>query len=128
MNLTKLGFSSWIIVLNIILLLILLYAISINKRDSFINYPQQVDPLAKPQTEGSLRQTEGSLWQKTAIAGASEANNNYASILMFIQNNPSNSIKFIEDIKQKFFDDSCKVKPSIDFNNIAQMPNGMPFN
>jgi hypothetical protein len=79
-----------------------------------MNYPQLVDPLAKP--------------EKTAISGISEANNNYASILMFIQKNPSNSIKFIEDIKQKFFDDSCKVKSSIDFNNIAQMPNGMPFN
>ena len=121
MNLTNLGFSSWIIVLNIILLLTLLYVISINHRDSFINYPdsfinypQSVDPLAKPQT--------------TAIEGISEANNNYASILMFIQKNPSNSINFIEDIKQKFFDDSCKVKSHINFNNIAQMPNGMPFN
>ena len=85
-----------------------------------MNYPQQVDPLAKPQTEGSL-------WQSTNN-GASEANNNYAALLMFIQKNPSNSINFIEDIKQKFFDDSCKVKPQINFNNIAQMPNGMPFN
>lgn len=114
MNLTKLGFSSWMIILNVLLLVTLLGVISINHRDSFINYPQSVDPLAKPQT--------------TAIEGISEANNNYASILMFIQKNPSNSIKFIEDIKQKFFDNSCKVKPSIDFDNIAQMPNGMPFN
>jgi hypothetical protein len=114
MNLTKLGFSSWIIVLNIILLLTLLYLISTNRRDSFINYPEQVDPLAKP--------------QKSSAPGAPEANNNYAALLMFIQKNPSNSINFIEDIKQKFFDDSCKVKSSIDFNNIAQMPNGMPFN
>ena len=113
MNLTKLGFSSWIIVLNIILLLTLLYLISTNRRDSFINYPEQVDPLAKP--------------QKSSAPGAPEANNNYAALLMFIQKNPSNSIDFIEDIKQKFFDDSCKVKSSIDFNNIAQMPNGMPF-
>jgi len=114
MNLTKLGFSSWIIVLNIILLLTLLYVISTNRRDSFMNYPQQVDPLAKP--------------QQPSAAGAPEANNNYAELLMFIQKNPSNSINFIKDIKQKFFDDSCKVKSSIDFNNIAQMPNGMPFN
>ena len=117
MNLTKLGFSSWIIILNIMLFLTLLYVISINQRDSFINYPQQVDPLAKPQST-----------KLSGVAGVSEANNNYASILMFIQQNPSKSIKFIEDIKQKFFDNSCKVKPSIDFNNIAQMPNGMPFN
>ena len=112
MNLTKLGFSSWIIILNIMLFLTLLYLIGINQRDSFMNYPQQVDPLAKPQSTTN---------------GAPEANNNYASILMFIQKNPSNSIKFIEDIKQKFFDDSCTVKSSIDFNNIAQMPSGMPF-
>ena len=112
MNLTKLGFSSWIIVLNIILLLTLLYVISTNRRDSFMNYPQQVDPLAKSQSTNN---------------GASEANNNYAALLMFIQKNPSNSINFIEDIKQKFFDDSCKVKPQIDFNNIAQMPSGLPF-
>ena len=117
MNLTKLGLSSWIIILNIILLLTLSYVIFINQRDSFINYPQQVDPLAKPQST-----------ELSAVAGVSEANNNYASILMFIQNNPSNSVKFIEDIKQKFFDSSCKVKSNIDFNNIAQMPNGMPFN
>jgi len=117
MNLTKLGLGSWIIILNIILLLTLSYVIFINQRDSFINYPQQVDPLAKPQST-----------EPSAMAGVSEANNNYASILMFIQNNPSNSVKFIEDIKQKFFDSSCKVKSNIDFNNIAQMPNGMPFN
>ena len=114
MNLTKLGFSSWIIILNLLLLLTLLYVISINHRESFMNYSQQVDPLAKP--------------QNTSVAGVTEANNNYASILMFIQKNPSNSIKFIEDIKQKFFDDSCKIKPDIDFNNIAELPNGMPFN
>ena len=113
MNLTKLGFSSWIIILNIMLFLTLLYLISINQRDSFMNYPQQVDPLAKVQNTNNA---------------ATEANNNYASILMFIQKNPSNSIKFIDDVKQKFFDDSCQVISSIDFNNIAQMPNGMPFN
>ena len=113
MNLSKLYFSSWIIVLNIILLLTLLYVISIKHRDSFINYPQQVDPLMKvPATDSK----------------ASDANNNYASILMYIQNNPSKSIKFIEDIKQKFFDESCNVKTNIDFTNIAQMRNGMPFN
>lgn len=115
MNLAKLSFSSWIIVLNVILLFTLVYVISSKHRDSFINYPQQVDPLAKPQTIATA-------------TGASEANNNYASILMYIQNNPAKSIKIIEDIKQKFFDDTCKVRTNIDFGNIAQMPNGMPFN
>ena len=46
---------------------------------------------------------------------------------MYIQKNPASSVKFISDIKQKFFNDSCTVKDNIDFNNIAQMPNGMPF-
>jgi hypothetical protein len=55
------------------------------------------------------------------------ANNNYASILLYIQNNPSKSFKFIQDIKQKFFDSSCSIKSDIDFNKIAQMPNGMVF-
>jgi hypothetical protein len=112
MNLSKLGFSSWIIILNSILLLVLFYSIFINHRDSFINYAQQVDPSAKPKTNSE----------------ADTANNNYASVLMYIQSNPSNAVKFIQDIRQKFFDDSCKVKGNIDFTNIAQMPNGMPFN
>jgi predicted ATPase len=55
------------------------------------------------------------------------ANNNYASILLYIQNNPSKSFKFIQDIKQKFFDNSCSIKNDIDFNKIAQLPNGMVF-
>jgi hypothetical protein len=115
MNLTKLGFSAWIIILNITLLLTLLYVISIRHRDSFTNYPSlPSNPLAKP--GGAL------------TGDVAEANNNYASILMFIQKNPSNSVRFIEDIKQKFFDESCKVKSNIDFNNITQLPRGMTFN
>jgi hypothetical protein len=111
MNLSKLSFSSWIIFLNIILLLILLYKLSYNHRDSFINYPQQINPQAAVKSNPE----------------ADSANNNYASILMFIQKNPSQSLKFITDIKSKFFDDSCKVKSNIDFSNIAQMPDGLPF-
>ncbi len=111
MNHTKLGFSSWIIYINIALLLILLYQLFIHNRDTFINYAQQVNPTAKPNTNADL----------------DSANNNYASILMYIQNNPSKSVNFIQDIKQKFFDTSCQVKTDIDFNSIAQMPNGMPF-
>jgi hypothetical protein len=111
MNLIKLGTSSWIIFLNITLLLILLYVLSHNNLDSFINYPQQVNPSANPKTNSDVV----------------TANNNYASILMYIQQNPSKSVKFIQDIKQKFFDDTCKVKTNIDFTDIAQMPNGMPF-
>jgi len=82
-----------------------------NKRDSFINYPQQVNPSSTIKSNPE----------------ANTANNNYASILMFLQKNPAKSVKFISDIKQKFFNDSCTVKNNIDFNNIAQLPSGMPF-
>jgi hypothetical protein len=58
---------------------------------------------------------------------AASANNDYASLLMFIQQNPQKSAKFITDIKQKFFKPSCEVKDTIDFANLAKMPNGMPF-
>ena len=111
MNLSKLGPSVWIIFLNIILLLILFMKLSTNQRDSFVNYPQQVNPTAKI----------------SSSADTTTANNNYASILLFLQNNPSKSGKFIADVKNKFFTDSCTVKDNIDFPNIAQMPYGMPF-
>lgn len=111
MNLSKLGPSSWIFFLNFILLIILLYVLSIKHRDSFINYSQQVNPNAKPKSNPE----------------ANSANNNYASILMYLQKNPSDSFKFIDDVKDKFFDNSCKVKSNIDFSNIASMPGGLPF-
>ena len=81
------------------------------RQDTFINYPQQVNPSAHVQSDPS------------AIA----ANNNYASILLFLQKNPAKSAKFIADIKDKFFADNCTIKNNIDFLNLAQMPNGMPF-
>jgi hypothetical protein len=111
MNLSKLGTSSWIVLLNIALLIILLYVLHSKSADSFVNYPQQVDPMAKPVSNPDVEQ----------------ANNNYAQILMFIQNNPSKSIKFIQDIRKKFFDDTCQVKSNIDFTSIAQLPLGVPF-
>jgi uncharacterized membrane protein len=111
MNLYKLGPSSWIIFLNLILLIVLVYILSTKHRDSFINYPQQVDPNTKPKSNSE----------------ANSVNNNYASILMYIQNKPSDSFNFIKDVKSKFFDDSCKVKSNIDFANIASMPGGLPF-
>lgn len=85
--------------------------ISLNRRESFVNYPQQINPRATP----------------TSNPEATNANNSYASILMFLRNNPGNAGKFITDIKQKFFSDSCTVRDNIDFPNIAKMPNGMPF-
>lgn len=111
MNLSKLGFSSWIIFLNIILLLVLLVQLYKQPKESYVNYPQQVNPSAPVKSDPD----------------AAAANNNYASILMFLQKNPAKSVKFISDIKQKFFNDDCTVKNNIDFNNIAQLPDGMPF-
>ncbi len=111
MNLYKLRSSSWIIFLNLSLLIILLYVLSVKHRESFVNYPQQINPQAEVKSNPE----------------AASANNNYASILMYIQKNPSESLKFIQDIKNKFFEDSCTVKSNIDFNNIAQMRDGMPF-
>ena len=111
MNLTKLGISSWIVILNIILILILLTIVMLNIREHYINYPQQVNPAAKPASNPDIN----------------TANNNYASLLLFLQNNPSKSVKFIEDVKNKFFKDSCEVKNDIDFDNLAKLPNGMPF-
>jgi hypothetical protein len=111
MNLIKLDHSLWIIIINIVLLVILLYKLYSKSSDSFINYPQQVDPMAKPVLNPDIEQ----------------ANNNYSALLMFIQNNPSKSLKFIQDIKKKFFDDSCKVKSNIDFRSIAQLPLGVSF-
>jgi len=111
MNLTKLGFSSWIIFLNITLILVLLIQLYRYSNESYINYSQQVNPSAPIKSDPD----------------ATAANNNYASILMFLQKNPAKSVKFIKDIKQKFFMDDCTVKDNIDFNNIAQLPDGMPF-
>jgi hypothetical protein len=111
MNLSKLGASSWILILNLILITILVIVLTTDVGERFVNYPQQVNPTATPQSNPD----------------AAAANNNYASILMYVQKNPANSTKFITDIKNKFFSDSCTIKNSIDFNNIAQFPDGMPF-
>ena len=111
MNPSKLGTSSWIIILNLILLITLIFIIISKPKEYFINYPQQVNPSGPIQTN----------------TDAETANNNYISILMFIKQNPEKSAKFISDIKQRFFQESCEVKSDINFNNIAQMTNGLPF-
>lgn len=115
MNLLKLGNAAWIIVLNLILILTFITIIFINpSSDSFINYPQMLNPIAAPTSSSNSGE-------------AATANNNYAAILMFLQQNPQKSAKFIMDIKQKFFKSTCEVKDNINFNNLAKMPNGMPF-
>jgi hypothetical protein len=114
MNLSALGVSVWILVLNVVLLIILciqLVTHFLDSSDSFINYPSSVDPQA-PITENP---------------DIADANNNYAALLMFLKDNPSKSAKFIMDIKQKFFEESCQVKNNIDFNNIASFLEGPIF-
>lgn len=56
---------------------------------------------------------------------ASDANMNYTSLLLFLKKNPDKSVKFITDIKNKFFDDSCTVK-NINFDTITKL-NGNTF-
>lgn len=111
MNLSKLASAYWLIILNLILLIILVIQLTRQSKEKYVNYPQTIDPDSKPESNPE----------------ANTANNNYASILMFLKNNPEKSATFITDIKSKFFNDTCTVKSNIDFPNIAQMPYGMPF-
>jgi hypothetical protein len=111
MNPIRLGYSSWIIILIIILIITLVIQLTGQNTDTFINYPQQVDPMKTVNSNPDV----------------AAANNNYAALLLFLQNNPSKSGNFIADIKQKFFTNNCTVKSDIDFNNIAKMSSGMPF-
>jgi hypothetical protein len=117
MNLSKLGYSSWIIIINVILILALIIRIFLplftTQYDTYINYIHQVDPTVEIDS--------------TVSSEIATANNSYASLLMYIKNNPSKSAKFIADIKDKFFNDNCTVKSDIDFGNIAQFKGGMPF-
>jgi len=79
--------------------------------DSFTNYAQMMDPtvftVSHPDKEA--------------------ANQQYASLLLYLKKNPADSAAFIDDIKRKFFKDQCTVKNLIDFEHIAEMPQGMVF-
>jgi len=55
------------------------------------------------------------------------ANNHYIALLLFIQQYPMQSIKLMDDVKNKFFSDGCTVKSTIDFKKVAQLPNGLVF-
>ena len=61
----------------------------------------------------------------STASDASDANMNYTSLLLFLKKNPDKSVKFITDIKNKFFDESCTVK-NINFDTITQL-NGNTF-
>jgi|APCry1669192806_1035432.scaffolds.fasta_scaffold28382_2 hypothetical protein len=59
---------------------------------------------------------------------STDANANYAALLLYIQSQPpEKSVKFIRDIKQKFFTDASDVKVPIDYEHLAQLPNGPVF-
>jgi hypothetical protein len=62
----------------------------------------------------------------TSDPAIAKANEEYASLLRYLQQHPSQSVRFISDLKQKFFADSCTVKDNIDFKNLAQL-NGSIF-
>ena len=50
-----------------------------------------------------------------------QANTAYKTVLSFIENNPQSSVKYIEDIRSKFFTVDCAVKVPIDFSNVTYM-------
>ena len=76
-----------------------------------MNYAQSVDPDAPINENPDI----------------SAANNNYASLLMFLKNNPSKAGGFIKDIREKFFHDSCTVKTPIRFEELTSFPDGPVF-
>jgi hypothetical protein len=113
MNLLHLKWSSWIIILNIVLLSALIYNTIKKERvfDFFGNYAQQVDVTNVTKSDPDTN----------------AANENYAQLMYFIQNHPDKSFKFIQDIQNKFFLPSCSVKPNINFNGLMKSGGGMIF-
>lgn len=114
MNLLNLGISSWILILNLILFTILILQYNVNRKntyDTYKNYAQQVDITKVVKSN----------------ADVNSANQSYAELMYFIQNNPDKSVKFIEDIKNKFFAASCNIKSNIQFNNLVNSGSGMIF-
>jgi len=81
----------------------------------------QIVSFAEPFDSNPL----GAVKTDSDASDASDANMNYTSLLLFLKNHPDKSVKFITDIKNKFFDDSCSVK-NINFDTITQL-NGNIF-
>lgn len=105
--------TSWVIALLIVLVLMLLAPRVV---DGFVNYPQQVDPTAKPSSAETV-----------ISADAAAANDHYAAILMFIKENPTQAAGFITDVKRKFFNESCTVRSDMDLANLVNFSDGIPF-
>jgi len=81
----------------------------------------QIVSFAEPFDSNPL----GAVKTDSSASDAAEANLNYTSLLLFLKNHPDKSVKFITDIKNKFFDESCTVK-NINFDTITQL-NGNIF-
>jgi len=103
----------WVFALLILLVLVVLVPQMV---DGFVNYPQQVDPTAKPNSSGTGESPD-----------ASAANDHYAAILMFIQQNPTQAAGFLTDIRRKFFNESCTVRSDMDLANLVNFSDGIPF-
>ncbi len=73
-------------------------------KESYINYPQQVDTKKVIESDPD----------------ANQANENYAQILYYLQKNPGKSVNFIADLQKTFFDANCSVKSNINFNTITR--------
>lgn len=100
----------------VLLLLITMLVLLPRAAEGFVNYPQMVDPLAKPNSS------------ETGISpAAAAANDHYAAILMFIKENPSQAAGFITDVKNKFFNKSCTVRSDMDLENLVNFSDGVPF-
>jgi hypothetical protein len=76
-----------------------------------MNYAQSVDPNVASATNPD----------------ATAANQHYASLLLYLQQHPDQSVKMIVDLKKKFFTEECKVRDNIDFSKIVQVEGGAPF-
>lgn len=112
MNRVSLNSMGWIAVgLIIVALLVSRATRHPSHIDTFLNVPQQVNPDAPIATNPDV----------------STANDNYAALLLFLQNNPSQAARFLADIQQKFFDKSCTVRSDVDFQGIVNFSNGAPF-
>ena len=96
----------------IICLCILLTIIGYQIIKEFEVEPFDSNPLAVVKTDSTA-------------SDASDANMNYTSLLLYLKKHPDKSVKFITDIKNKFFDESCTVK-NINFDTITQL-NGNTF-
>jgi len=81
------------------------------QQEPYMNYMKPSDPMGP----------------STSNDAAEDANQHYASLLLYLQQNPQKSIKFIEDIKKKFFEKDTKVRSDIDFANLLIVEGGSPF-